>query len=249
MTMTSRILAPGPHDNVLRTTEGALVNVPKGWRRLPPGDATLTRRVKSAGEHWVVREVRGKRVYSRGVWAPSETIRRIRAELAAERSTPAYARQQAGQARRRERVQAGYVEEFAAAIVEFLKFPEQHRETAIRLARAVAAHATPIGSGTIARTQRVPISSRASIAVFAWLRHHTTNYDWLPIPRQKGSRRAVRREMALRSKRLLDHYRRGDPAPSDCPLQRALDGKSLGRKKLPLIIASAEREPNREAVP
>ncbi len=228
--MTSRIFAPGPRDNVLRTADGALVSVPKDWRRLPPGDATLTRRVKSAGEHWVVQETRGKRIYSHGVWAPSATIQRTRAELAVERSTPAYAQQQAALARRRDRVQAAYVEEFAAAIVQFLKFPPQHAETANQLAQAVAAQATPIGSGTVARTKQIPLARRASVAVFAWLRHHTTGYDWMPIPNQKAKRQAVRRDMAIRSRRLLERYRQGAPVAAGCPLQLAFKGKSKGRK-------------------
>lgn len=48
---------------------------------LLPGDAALTRRVKAAGEHWVVQEKKGRKVFSRGVWAAIATIDAIRAEL------------------------------------------------------------------------------------------------------------------------------------------------------------------------
>jgi len=48
---------------------------------------------------------------------------------------------------------------------------------AIRLARAVADHATPVGSGTVARTKRIPVEERAEAAVIAWMRHQTTGYD------------------------------------------------------------------------
>ena len=72
--------------------------MPKGWELLPPGDAGLTRRVKQAGEHWVVQEKRGRRTFSRGVWAPAATIARLRDELVAERSTDAYAKRQLAQA-------------------------------------------------------------------------------------------------------------------------------------------------------
>ena len=63
---------------------------------MPPGDAALTRRVKEAGDHWVVQEKKGRKVFSRGVWAPAATIDRIRAELEAERSTEGYAKTQGG---------------------------------------------------------------------------------------------------------------------------------------------------------
>ena len=35
----------------------------------------LTRRVKAAGEHWVVQEKKGRKIFSKGVWAPA-SIRR-----------------------------------------------------------------------------------------------------------------------------------------------------------------------------
>lgn len=92
-----------------------------------------------------------------------------------------------------------------------------------RLAQAVTAHATPVGSGTVARTRRIPLGRRAEAAVIAWLRHQTTAYDDLAIPRVRGKRREVRRLLATQSRRLLDAYRRGDPVDAArCPLQRAL---------------------------
>ena len=69
---------------------------------------------------------------------------------------------------------------------------------------AVADHATPVGSGTVARTKRIPVERRAEAAVIAWMRHQTTAYDSMPIPRVKGKRREVRRLLAQRSKELLD---------------------------------------------
>lgn len=53
----------------------------------------------------------------------------------------------------------------------------------------MTAHATPVGSGTVARTSRIPIERRAEAAVIAWLRHQTTAYDDMKIPRVKGRRR------------------------------------------------------------
>ena len=198
--------------------------MPEGWALLPPGDAGLTRRVKAAGHHWVVQEKRGRKMFSRGVWAPAATIESIQADLEAERGTEAFARRKTADAARRDRKQADYVEDFRAAVLAFLGFHDSHRELAERLATAIADHATPVGSGTVARTQRIPVEQRADAAVVAWLRHQTTAYDSMVIPREKGKRREVRRLLAQRSKQLLARYRRGEPAPPDCPLRRAILG-------------------------
>ena len=138
-----------------------------------------------------------------------------------------YARRKASAARRRDKAQAEYVEDFYAAILELLAFHPHHADVASRLARAVANHATPVGSGTVARTKRIPIAQRAEAAVIAWLRHQTTAYDSLKIPRIKGQRRAVRRMLAQRSQELLSRYRRGETVGGDCPLKRALAGDRL----------------------
>jgi hypothetical protein len=195
---------------------------PEGWVLLPPGDAALTRRVKEAGDHWVVQEKRGRKVFSRGVWAPAGTVDRIRAELEAERSTEGYARRREADARRRDQAQAEYVEDFFGAVLTFLAFHPNQSGLADRLARAVTDHATPVGSGTVARTKRISVEQRAEAAVIAWLRHQTTGYDGMVIPRVKGKRREVRRLLARRSQELLARYRRGEPVPEGCPLQKAL---------------------------
>jgi hypothetical protein len=213
---------PGPTPNTVRSADGKILTVPPGWILLPPGDAALTRRVKAAGEHWVVTEKQGRRVFSRGVWAPAATIERIQKDLEAERSTDRHARKQAADARRREQAQAEYVEDFHGAVMTFLAFHPSHAELADRLAQAVTKHATPVGSGTVARTKRIPIERRAESAVIAWLRHQTTGYDNMVIPRVKGQRREVRRMLAQRSKELLARYRRGEPAAIDCPLRQTL---------------------------
>lgn len=55
------------------------------------------------------------------------------------------------------------------------------------------------------------------------MRHQTTGYDNMKIPRVKGKRREVRRMLAAHSRTLLEDYRRGRPVdPATCPLQRAL---------------------------
>ena len=52
--------APGPTPNTVRTTDGKVLTAPEDWVLLPPGDAALTRRVKEAGDHWVVAEKKGQ---------------------------------------------------------------------------------------------------------------------------------------------------------------------------------------------
>ncbi len=218
----SDVFLPGPSPNTVRSTNGQILTVPAGWVLLPPGDAALTRRVKAAGDHWVVQEKKGRKVFSRGVWAPATTIERIRAELDAERSTESYAKRRTADAKRRENAQAEYVEDFFGAVVTFLDFHPDHVELGQRLARAVTNHATPVGSGTVARTKRIPVEQRAEAAVIAWMRHQTTGYDDMVIPRVKGKRREVRRMLARRSKELLSQYRQGEAISEDCPLRRAL---------------------------
>lgn len=221
----TRILSPGPDPRSARTADGQVLYPPTAWVLVPPGDPGLTRRVKAAGPTWTVQEKRGRKVFSRGVWAPGGTVERIRADLAAERDTPQFANRRAADARRRGERQAEYVGTFRDAVAAFLAFNDRYADLADRLASAVADHATPVGSGTVARTKRIPVEQRAEAAVIAWMRHQTTGYDRMAIPRVKGKRREVRRMLAERSRALLGAYRAGRPVdPAACPLQRALDG-------------------------
>lgn len=219
----TRIVAPGPHERTVRTTDGQVLQPPTDWTLLAPGDAGLTRRVKADGPTWTVQQKKGRKTFSLGVWAPAASVQRIRDELAAERSTESYAKRRVADTARRERKQNVYVEDFRGAVLEFLHFPARYAGLAEQLADAVTAHATPVGSGTVARTERIPIERRAESAIIAWLRHQTTAYDGMKIPRVKGKRREVRRLLAEQSRRLLEKYRAGaDVAEQACPLQRAL---------------------------
>ena len=215
---------PGPTPNSVRATDGKVLTVPEGWILLPPGDAALTRRVKAAGDHWVVAEKKGRKVFSRGIWAPWATIESIRADLEAERSTEGFAKRKEADARRREKAQTEYVEDFFGAVVAYLAFHPTHADLGNRLARAVTDHATPVGSGTVARTKRIPVEQRAEAAVIAWMRHQTTGYDDMKIARVRGKRREVRRLLAQRSKELLQRYRQGEMGDGNCPLQQAMRG-------------------------
>ena len=142
-------------------------------------------------------------------WKPSDPLK-------------AYAKRKEADARRRDKAQAEYVEDFYGAVLAFLAFHANYADLADRLAKAVTDHATPVGSGTVASTKRIPVEQRAEAAVIAWMRHQTTGYDRWRSHRVKGKRREVRRMLARRSQELLARYRRGEPAPEGCPLRRAL---------------------------
>jgi hypothetical protein len=216
-------LAPTADPRVFRATDGTLLTAPPGWACLPPGDAGLTRRVKAAGPSWAVLEKRGRKLFSKGLWAPAANIEAARAALDAERATPAYAKKRAQDTQRREREQATYVVEFGAEVTAFLRFSPRWAALAAELSARVTAHATPVGSGTVARTERIPVERRADAAVIAWMRHQTTAYDNLAIPRVKGKRREVRRDLAEVSRAVLDRHRRDEAhADEGCPLCVAL---------------------------
>ncbi len=222
--MSDIMYGPGPTPGTVKAPSGEVLTPPSDWALLPPGDAGLTRRVKAAGPHWVVAEKKGRKVFSKGVWADGAVIARLKAEREVEQASDGYVRKLEAGARRREKVQAEYVEDFHGAVMAFLAFPPVHADLAARMARQITDHATPVGSGTVARTQRIPVEERAEAAVIAWMRHQTTGYDDMVIPRVKGKRREVRRMLAKRSGQLLARYRRGEAAESGCPLQQALVG-------------------------
>lgn len=219
----SLTLSPTPKPNVFRAADGRLLSPPDGWECLPPGDAGLTRRVKALGPSWAVVEKRGRKAFSRGVWAPAANIAAAKRYFEAQRADPAHARRRAADAKRREAAQTGYVEEFSRAVRAFLAFVEPFADHEQRLASIVAAHATPVGSGTVARTKQIPIERRAEAAVLAWLRHQTTGYDEMKVARVRGERRRVRRRLAESSRALLAAHRRPEAhGPEGCPLCRAL---------------------------
>lgn len=220
MPTETRTVRPGPTPLSVVSESKATLTVPTGWQLLPPGDAGLTRRVKAAGPTWTVEETVGRRTFSRGVWAPAAHIDAAKAALAVERADPAHAKKLEASRARREKKQTVYVEDFRGAVVAFLAFHAAHERLAGIIADAVTKHATPVGSGTVARTERIPIDERAEAAVIAWMRHQTTAYDDMVIPRVKGERRRVRRMLAERSKALLTGYRRGVPPAAGCPLHR-----------------------------
>jgi hypothetical protein len=225
MSDKSLVVSPTADPRKVRLPDGTTASPPAGWALLPPGDAGLTRRVKAAGPSWTVIEMKGRKKFSKGVWAPAAHIESARAVLDVERADPAHARRLEQAAARRAVKHEAYVHDFATEVFQFLRFSKTFHNQAIEMATAVTAHATPVGSGTVARTERISIDRRAEAAVIAWMRHQTTAYDHMAIARVKGARREVRRELAEISRALLDLHRRDVPhAVGGCPLCKALAG-------------------------
>lgn len=170
-------------------------------------------------------EKKARKVFSRGVWAAAATIERIRAELDAERATEGFAKKKEADARRRDKAQVAYVGDFLGAVVKFLAFYANYADLADRLAHAVIDHATPVGSGTVARAKCIPVEQRAEAAVIASMRHSSTGYNGMAFPRVKGMRREVRRMLARRSHDLLELYWQGESIHEMCPLMKAFQSR------------------------
>lgn len=217
-----RIVKPGARGELIGPN-GETLKLPTDWTFLPAGDAGITRKVTSKGLYWRVEIKKGRRTISLGIWAPETTVLQVQQEIQQIRLTDEYKKKQTYAVERREKKQAEYETDFCLAIESFLDFHVSHKELEKKLARAVTVHAIPVGSGTVARTQLIPIEERAAHAVIGWMRHQTTAYDNLKIARVKGERRAVRRSLAQQSVELLANYREGRPVSESCPLQKALN--------------------------
>jgi hypothetical protein len=232
----TREVRPFSQPRQVLAADGRVLTVPADWDLLPPGDAALSRRIKQDGPSWTVIELKGRKRFSRGIWAPGARIAALRSALEVERQAPAYSRQLEAGRRRRAEEQVVYAADFRAEVATFLRFHAVHRELADLMARLIADHAVPVGSGTVARTERIPIEQRAEAATIAWMRHQTTGYDHLVIAREKGRRREVRRMLAQRSVQLLARYRAGQPADrAGCPLYRALAPHLVRPPDLPSV--------------
>lgn len=223
MPTINRLVRPGRTLRSVVAESGESLVPPDHWELLPPGDAALTRRVKEMGPVWLVQVQKGRRLMSRGIWADAGHIAKARLELEEKRTTIEYRRRRETDAIRRERQHEAYIEEFYQATLLFLDFHPRHQLLAEKLARRVTEHATPIGSGTVARTERIPLAERVRAAVIAWMRHQTTAYDTMKIARIRGRRREVRRMLAERSVDILATYRSGREIDAGvCPLQAVL---------------------------
>ena len=216
-----RIVNPGKNGNLVGG-KGEILVPPASWAFLPAGDAGITRKVTSKGAFWRVEVKMGRRIISQGIWAPATTIAQAMEEVEKLRLTEEYKKKRVSDINRREKKQELYVIEFCKAVEDYLGFHDCYKEMEKKLARAVTVHAIPVGSGTVARTQTIPIEERAAHAVIAWMRHQTTAYDNVKIERIKGERRAVRRGFAQESVALLANYRQGRGIKDNCPLQKAI---------------------------
>lgn len=217
------VVAEGMAEGMVRMPSGEQRAIPDGWAFLPAGDAFVTRRVKKAGATWTVQVKRGRRKISLGLYADASDIENARREVEARRATPEHDRQLQKSRERSRHKEHRYRGEFQAAVEALLDFAPMYRELAEAVAGLITAHATPVGSGTVARTERIPLARRAEAALIAWMRHQTTAYDTMQITREKGRRREVRRMLAERSRDLLVSYRRGVPVdPTVCPLYKAV---------------------------
>ncbi len=223
MVYTHLIVSLGREEGTLLSESGEVLTPPADWAFLPAGDAGITRSVKAKGPAWVVQVTRGRRRISRGIWADADHIRTSEQEVTAKRSTPAYARQQERAIARRQAEQEVYVNEFSDQVIGFLSFHKRYAAEAKVLGEKISTHATPVGSGTVARTKRITVDKRAEAAVIAWMRHQTTAYDSMKIARVKGKRREVRRQLAQKSLDLLSAYREGGEIDGNCPLKKALE--------------------------
>lgn len=217
----SRIVTLAANGRLL-DENGQPVTPPEGWAFLPAGDAGVTRKVSSAGVFWRVQVKMGRRIISKGLWAPKDTIELAVLQMQSTRQTELYQKKVEAAKRRREKIQTEYVDDFCNQVERFLNFHPIYKDMGAKMAKLVSLHATPVGSGTVARTATISIEERASRAVIAWMRHQTTAYDQMPIARIKGERRRVRRMLAQRSVELLESYRKGEPIKIDCPLHAAL---------------------------
>ena len=226
MPTKNRTVRPGRKTGTVLTDTGEELLPPSDWQLLPPGDGALTKLVKAKGPTWLVQVKVGRRIMSRGIWGSKADILAAVEELAAKRSAPGYDRQRQRQQAAKEKKHQLYVQEFCQEVLRFLDFHPRFVLLAENLAERVTALATPVGSGTVARTERIPLPDRARAAVIAWLRHQATGYDRMTIARVKGRRREVRRELAGQSMELLIPYRRGTDLPTNCPLSRVLASKS-----------------------
>ena len=220
----NRVVRPGRTAGTVLTESGEVLTPPTSWDLLPPGDAAVTRRVKDLGPVWLVQVKKGRRLMSQGIWAEASHILQARQEIEKKRETPEYNRRRELDIRRRGQRHEAYVEEFYLETLRYLAFHPRYRELAEQLARRVTAQTTPVGSGTVARTERIELPERVQAAVIAWLRHQTTAYDSLRIARVRGRRREVRRQLAAESLSILERYRQGDIClDAACPLQAALE--------------------------
>ena len=211
-TLSTLVLRRTPFETPVARSYG-----PRRLDLLPPGDAGLTRRVKAAGDHWVVRR-RGPQDLLQGrvglgcdhrADSPSsKPSDPPRASPGGRKPTPDAAR----------RPRPSTSKTSSGRWWRSSPFMD-HADLAERLARAVTDHATPVGSGTVARTKRIPVEQRAEAAVIAWMRHQTTGYDGMAIPKGQGEAARGPADARPTVPGVVARYRRGEPLGEDSPAE------------------------------
>jgi len=214
-------MKPGNNGSVINE-HGIKEEPPGGWEFLPAGDAAITRKVTAKGNYWKIQEKKGRRIFSKGIWAPATDIADAKKAVEALRNSPQYEKKRKNALVLRDKKQETYATDFQIAVCNYLGFHSKYKQYENIMAELITAHAIPIGSGTVARTKTIPLKDRASKAVIAWMRHQTTPYDTLKIARIKGQRRTVRKDLAKDSVKLLEKYRKGDEISMSCPLLTAI---------------------------
>lgn len=216
-----KIVTPGLGNRV-RDEYGNSILPPEGWAFLPAGDAAITRKVKACGAYWKVEFKKGRYTMSKGLWAPIEVIHTAKNDVSEIRATETYARRLENERATRNKKEESYRALFLFEVQTFLNFDIRYKEFEVKMAEMITEHATPVGSGTVARTRTIPVEMRVERAVIAWMRHKTTAYDSMKIPFVKGARREIRQQLAEKSRALLRVYRQGGSAEPGCPLGVAL---------------------------
>jgi len=151
------------------------IQIPEGWQFLPAGDAFITRQVKLMGPHWVAKEPAKGYTRALGIWALKENIEAAQ-KLAEETRTQREAKRLVSRAQH-EKQETKYREQFAEAVYEYLGFVSKHEQLARDIAKAVAEHATQVGSERVGRTKKLPLEEKAMLAARAYIRHNYTKYE------------------------------------------------------------------------
>ena len=173
------------------------VSIPKNWELLKTGDAGLTRAVRKVGPYWEVVEKRRKLTTVVGTFAPTDIIEQVKADRAARAEDLEAKRIASAKSRKRkELLKSG---KLRAEIIKYLEFRSEFEQEAQEIAESVVSWTTPVGSGTVGRSQSLSPAEIAERAVRAHLRHEMTNYDQrLDELRQLGILDAESRDDAQR---------------------------------------------------
>ncbi|MDC1106865.1 DUF2293 domain-containing protein [Prolixibacteraceae bacterium] len=220
---------------IVKSTDGKLIDrngkeviIPRKWSFFPAGDAGVTRAITKQKNYIRVKELRGRRAISKGIWAPEELIQEAKQRMTKVRSSDIYRKQKLQREMRRDQIQEAFIESLEHAIRDRLSFHNCYKELEESLAKAIVDHSSPIGSGTVSRSSRLSIETKAEKAINGWVRHHLTPYEQLKIARTKGARRLARKMMIDKGNEVLVVYRKGQECPNPCPIHKSLN--SLSRK-------------------